>query len=576
MTKNPRILAPQQATLHAVAAAVLLAATGGASAVQIDTDNPDLKMRWDNTVRYNLGTRIESQDPRILASPSYDESDAKFGKGAIVTNRLDLLSEFDLNYASRFGARISGAAWYDHAYRNPAVTSPAAGGRIPTSYFNDEYNNTVRRFVHGPSGEILDAFGWANFNAGEIPVNVKLGRHTVVWGEGLLIGGHAISYSQAPVDGVKAVTSPGIETKEVFLPLTQLSMKAQLTPKVSVMGQYFLEWKPTRVPNGGTYLMGADTSPNVDRLGIAPGVAATRGENREPDDRGNYGLGLRWDEEAIESTLGFYFRKFDDYNPETGIQFTGFRQLVPGNPATTVPSAFRFVYPQDVKLFGMSLARSIGPVSFGAELSYRKNAHLNSATTYGPANDTGARGNTIHAVMNGVYLLPKTPVWDSGSLIAELAFSHLDKVTANPQLYRGVGSPACVRAGTGSGGVPAAAGNVSDTCSTRNFAQLAVSFTPQYLQLLPSLDVGIPMTLNYGLKGTAPTGGGGFEKLLTWSIGVNATYASAHEFSLRYSDIKVPSKYNAAGTTLIGGNSLGSTLGATDRGWLVFTYKTSF
>jgi hypothetical protein len=124
--------------------------------------------------------------------------------------------------------------------------------------------------------------------------------------------------------------------------------------------------------------------------------------------------------------------------------------------------------------------------------------------------------------------------------------------------------------------VPAALGDRTDTCSTKNFTQLAVSFAPQYIQLFPSWDVTVPMALNVGLKGTAPTGGGGFEKLMTWSIGINATYASAHDFSLRYSDISVPGKYNAAGTTLIGGNSLGSSLGATDRGWLVFTYKTSF
>jgi hypothetical protein len=54
------------------------------------------------------------------------------------------------------------------------------------------------------------------------------------------------------------------------------------------------------------------------------------------------------------------------------------------------------------------------------------------------------------------------------------------------------------------------------------------------------------------------------------------TYSVRHEFTLRYADIKVPTKYNAAGTSVIGGNSSGSTIGATDRGWLVFTYKTSF
>jgi hypothetical protein len=576
MTTRPKLRGAKHAAVRAIATAAMIAAAGGACAVQIEVDNPDIKLRWDNTLRYTLGTRVESQDPRILASPSYDESDAKFGKGSVVTNRLDLLSEFDLNYAGRFGARVSAAAWYDNAYDDHGVTTPAAGGVIPTSYFGNAYNDKVSRYVNGPSAEFLDAFAWSNFNLGEVPVNVKLGRHTVVWGEGLLIGGHAISYGQAPVDGVKAVTSPGIETKEVFLPLNQLSFKAQLTSNVSVMGQYFLEWKPTRVPNGGTYLMGADTSPNVDRLGFAAGLAANQVAALTPGNTGNWGLGLKWDVDAIASTLGFFYRKFNDYNPETGIQFTSFTQLVPGNAATTVPTAFRFVYPQDVKLIGASLARSIGPVSFGAEVSLRQNAHLNSKTTYGPTENTGARGDTLHMVANGVYLLPKTPVWDSGSLIVELAYSRLQKITANESLYRGEGYAGCIKSGTGSGGVPAAPGDRTDACSSKQFAQMAISFTPQYLQLFPSWDVTVPVAINYGLKGTAPTGGGGFEKLLTWSVGLGAVYATKHELSLRYSDISVPGKYNAAGTTLIGGNSLSSSLGATDRGWLVFTYKTSF
>lgn len=576
MTKRLESRGRPRAALSAVAAAVMAVAAGQAGAFQVELGNPDLKMRWDNTVRYNLGTRIEAQDKRILASPSYDESNAKFSKGDIVTNRIDLLSEIDFSYAGRLGVRVSAAAWYDNAYGDRSVSSPAAGGAIPTSYYGNTYNNEVKRYVNGPSAEFLDAFVWSNFNLGEVPVNVKLGRHTVVWGEGLLIGGHAISYSQAPVDGVKAVTSPGIETKEVFLPISQLSFRAQLTDKLSLAGQYFLEWKPTRVPNGGTYLMGADTSPNVDRLGIGAGIAADRVAARTPGDTGNWGLGLKWDVDAINSTVGLFYREFNDYNPETGIQFTSFRQLVPGNPATTVPATFRFVYPQKQKLIGASLARRLGPVSFGAEVSLRQNAHLNSRTTYLPNENTGARGDTLHLIANGIYLLPKTPVWDSGSLIVELAHSRLQKITANENLYRGEGYAGCIKSGTGSGGVPAAPGDRSDACSTKNFTQLAVSFTPQYIQLFPSWDVTVPMTLNVGLSGTAPTGGGGFEKLMIWSIGLNATYASAHEFSLRYSDIRVPGKYNAAGTTLIGGNSLGSSLGATDRGWLVFTYKTSF
>jgi hypothetical protein len=548
----------------ALFAAVAVVCSSGAMAFEVDTGNPDVTIRWDNTVRYNLGARMEGQDSRIMNSTSYDESDAKFGKHKIVTNRLDLFSEVDLNYKSMVGARMSASAWYDKAYSDHSVTSPAGG---TTSYFNNQYNSTVSRYVNGPSGEILDAFAWSNFNLGQVPVNVKLGRHAIVWGEGLFIGAHAISYSQAPVDGQKAVGSPGIETKELFLPVDQLSFKAQVTNDITIAGQYALEWKPTRAPNGGAYLTGADTAPNVDRLS----ATLLKTDAQQPKNSGNWGLSARMNVEAINSTVGLYYREFNDYSPETALQIlTG--------------TSFRFNYPQDVKLVGASFARAIGPVSFGSEVSYRMNGSLNSKSTFSnyagmDLKDTGARGDTLHAVVNGVYLLPKTALWDTGSVAAEMAYSRLQRVTANEALYRGAGNmvtatPGGALACTKVGAPANTPGDKTDYCSTRDFYQMAVSFAPQYLGILPSWDLTLPMSLNYGIRGVAASGSGGAEGVMTWSIAANMVYQTKHEFTLRYSDSRAPSKYDA--TKLIGGGASGGALGATDRGWLVFTYKTSF
>ena len=573
--------APSQAAVHMIAAAAALVATSGAHALELDTGNPDFKVRADATVRYNLGVRTEAQDQRLLNFATTDEGNAKFGRGDIVSNRLDLLGELDLNYKGIFGARISAASWYDHAYRDRSVSSPAGQA---TSYNNNRFNDQVNRFVHGPSGEVLDAFVWSNFDLGSVPVNVKLGRHTVLWGEGMFIGAHAISYGQSPVDGVKAVSSPGIETKETFLPINQLTFKAQVTDKLSLAGQYALDWKSTRVPYAGTYLMGADNAPGVDRFALTPCnpalgpyscLAMANTAAKTSGDK-NWGLSARLDVDAIDSTLGAYYRQFNDTNPETGIQLTSFAPVsAPYNAilGAALPSTFRFVYPAATKLWGLSLSKSVGPVSVGSEVSWRKNAHLNSVASY-TSTSTGATGDTFHAVVNGTYGLPKTPLWDTGTLIGELAYSRLLKVTGNEQLYRGVGYAGCVRLGTS--GATAQPGDVTDTCSTKNYWELALRFTPQYLGVLPSLDVSVPVTVSYGLKGSAATGGGGFEGLLKWSIGIAATYASKHEFSLTYADMSVPTKYNAAGTAAIGGNALNSSVGATDRGRLFFTYKTSF
>ena len=94
-----------------------LAAAGSASAVEINTGNPDVVLRWDNTIRVNLANRVEDQDASILDSPNFDDGDRNFDTG-MVSERIDLLSELDFVYKRSLGFRVSAAGWYDAAYEN--------------------------------------------------------------------------------------------------------------------------------------------------------------------------------------------------------------------------------------------------------------------------------------------------------------------------------------------------------------------------------------------------------------------------------------------------------------------------
>ncbi|PHR83405.1 MAG: hypothetical protein COA59_12520 [Colwellia sp.] len=545
---------PQPLSVLAVTIAAI-SSIGSVQAAQIETGNPNLVVRWDNTVRYNLGVRTEKQDKRLLANSIFDDGDGKFDKGDIITNRLDILSELDVDYDQRFGFRLTAALWYDNAYNNDSLPE---GTDSP--YRSGRYSNQVSRFINGPSGEILDAFVWSNFEIGDALVNVKLGKHSILWGEGLFLGMHSISYSQAPVDGVKAVSSPGIEIKEVFLPINQLSFKAQVSDNLTLMGQYALEWKPFRTPYPGTYLMGADFAPGADQYNFAPGVNASVLKPREPKEGKNWGLGLKWNADAIDSDIGFYYREFDDVIPESGVLLSFTDQA---NPFTY---SFQSPYADDVSIYGLSLGTSIGPVSVGSELSYRKNGHLNSSTSYVTAlgYDTGARGNTWHTVVNGVYLLPNTSFWDTGSFVAEIGYSRLDKITKNKELYRGEGYDACVNANE----------DASDGCSTDDFFQIAFKFTPEYLQIIPGWDLKLPISLNAGISGNAASGSAGNEDAVSWSVAAAGLYLNEYEFTLRYADRSADTKY--VNDVAVGGNGSKSTLGVTDRGYLNFTFKVAF
>jgi len=535
-----------------VLAELALGQGGSAWAASFDLPNPDYRLRWDNTVRYNLGMRTEGQDDRIMNNPNYDESDGKFDKGDIVTNRVDILTELDFAYRKEWGARLSASGWYDQAYHDNDVHSNVAG--YQTSYENDRYSSETKRYAEGPSGEILDAFLWKNFRLGDTTVNVKAGRHTNYWGEGLLFGAHAISYSQAPLDGAKAVTSPGIETKEVFLPIGQISAKSQVTENLTLAGQYFYEWDYTRIPYGGTYFGAADPFfEGPDRLPVAPGFSFKREDSKFGRDSGNWGVMAKYDVEALQSTFGVYYRQFDDYQP----------WLAPQVSAAT--GSYRLVYPRNVKLIGLSVSTVLDTVSVGSEISYRKGGALN-AVGVDEADDEGPRGNSYHFVANAVYGVPRNFIAPNATLVAEFAYSHLDKVTDHKELYLGDNTANCIDPRKGTPG----SGDESDGCSTRDYAAIAVNYTPQYLSVFPSWDLTVPLTVNYGLDGNAATAGGGNEGALTWSAGVNFTYAQRYEFGLRYADSDAQSK-NLPGNN-IGGNGA---VGGTDRGWLAFTFKTS-
>ena len=66
---------------------------------------------------------------------------------------------------------------------------------------------------------------FGGFDLGNVPVSLKAGRHTLYWGESLFLGGnlHGIAYAQNPLDLQKGFATPGVEAKELFRPLNQLS-----------------------------------------------------------------------------------------------------------------------------------------------------------------------------------------------------------------------------------------------------------------------------------------------------------------------------------------------------------------
>ncbi len=532
----------------AVAAAF---ASSQAMAFKIDVGNSDIDLRWDNTVKYNAGWRMEGRDRTLADTPTLHGSEYKFDKGDLVTNRVDVLTEFDLVYQGRHGFRVSGAAWYDAAYDDKVKGNPIYGGA--SAYPGGRYTNNIKRaYMH--SGELLDAFVFSGFDIGSVPVNFKVGRHTLYWGESLFTPIHGVSYSQSPADFRKASATPGIEAKELFLPLNQISAQAQVTDTVSVAAQYYLEWDSYRLSDGGTYLGTFDAlfARGTNLMGLPYEGNRKHGRYGVPDDRGSWGVNVRMSPEWLGGTLGVYYRNFDDKLPAVLLD----------------PNTFTLhnAYAEDVRLFGLSLSKNIAGISYGAELVYRQDTALN--TGFMP---DLAIGNTWHALGNMVAFIGKTPVFDSATFMAELTYSKLDKVKSGSRAnFNHVDYAGC------------SSGRKRDGCSTDDAWGISLGFTPLWYEALPGIDVSMPISYNVGLSGNSPAPGGGNEGAGSWSFGLSFDYKANYKFDIAYTDY-FGNYYSAPsggmpvgiGPAVLGGTNGNNAL-LNDRGWLSMTFKTTF
>jgi hypothetical protein len=546
------------AQLNAVAAAAMLAlACGGAQAFEFDTGNPDLSVRWDNTVRANYGVRVEERDSKIGNDVRADEGDFRFDKDDAVAKRVDLLSELDVVYQKRYGFRVSGAGWYDGAYDGKSRTNPAFA--TVGSYVGNNYSPYTKRFYRGGSGEVLDAFVFGGFGVGDVPVQAKLGRHTLYWGESLFLGGHlhSISYSQNPLDLQKGFATPGSEAKELFRPLNQVSAQAQLSDTLSIAGQYMLEWEAARYPEGGTYLGPVDFVFNgPDRQFLGGGLFATRGNAFEPDQRnGEFGLSARWSPKALDGTIGFYYRRFADKLPQV---------------LRTAPTQYNLIYADSVDLYGVSLAKNIAGISWGAEVSQRRNTPLFSQVLTGPviarpqAGETGgARGDTWHALINAAGVISKTAVFDAATWIAEVQWSQWSKVRSGANFFNALGFSA---------NCSGANADKWNGCVTKDYVGASLGFTPTWYQVFPGVDLSAPVTYALGLSGNAATVFGGNEGLGNYTVGLGADVQQKYRFDLKYIDFV--GRYKDNGTAVTQTNGLTTYL--KDRGFVSLTFKTTF
>lgn len=555
----------RRATAVSIAVLSLFSWAGAANAFQFDT-NPDWEIHWDNTIAYNLGMRAQGINPGIGNNPLLSESEYKFAHaGDIVTNRVSDLTEFDAVFRNDFGFRISASLWKDFAYgggvrNNPGEAAPGIPYTALNSYANNQFSSYTRRY-YMQGAELLDAFVFKNFAIAGQPGSIKVGRLTQYWGNALIFGSQGINYGQNASDGIQGAATPGTQAKQLAIPRAQILFETQLNPTMSVAAQYFFEYMPSRFPEGGTYL-GTNgfvfNGPNLLQGSIP------RGNDVMPNNgfHNDFGLKYTWSPNWLSGgTMGFYYRNLTETNPWV---------LLGVNPATGATN-YHLAYASNVHLYGFSLDKQIGDYSTGLEISYRQNTALNSGLGPLPSDlsgQEGARGDTINVIANVVAGLTRSPLWQTGTAMAEVAFTQKTATTRNAALYNGVGNTA-----------ECTTGNKWSGCSTNNSVGVAVSFDPQWLQVWPGVDLDMPLFVEYGVWGNTPSTNGTFQGELIYTAGLHALIQQKYNVTLQYNGYHA---HTSGGMTSFGPGGPQYYAGGNgpffynDKGWISLTLSAQF
>lgn len=461
-----------------------------------------MDLRWDNTLRYSNAIRVSPQSGALLANANADDGDRNFASG-LVSNRIDLESKLDLALGD-FGFHASAAGWYDTVYHDRTDNrSQATYNATPVS--SSSFAPAVRD-LEGQYAELDDAFVYGSFDIESMPASVRLGRQTVLWGESLFYDANSIASAQAPTDYTRTITGQSSYATNVYLPVTQLSLTAQPLPDVSITAYSHFGARPSRQPGDGSYFSYVDfLGPGADRLFLPSGQYLLRRADGKVSADGQYGVALRTSIDDMD--IGFYVLQYNATDPQI------MTMASPGGLDPTMAGSYKLVYPKDIALLGASASTSLDEGTIAAEISLRRNAPLLAYPRgAGITPDSGSasyldyylKGDLLHVQASAQLPIATTDTWDSANVSMEIA---ADDVTG-------------------------LSGDASATSLERFAMKARLLFEPRYFQVLPNLDLTVPMGVGYNLTGRsfnyyAQNGGTG-----DFEIGVSALYQSVWKASL--------------------------------------------
>ncbi len=547
------------------------------------------------------------------ASPNADNGRLNFDKGDVISNPYKGLSELELEYG-QVGMRVSAKYWYDHQLET-------RNGR-----FNDFDDSGFPNQARFKGFSWLDSYVFGSTEVAGHALDARFGSQVLSWGESTFIQGGINSIN--PIDQ-SAFNRPGVDIKEGLLPVEMLQASVGLAQGLSIEGFYQLNWRPTVIDGCGTFFALTDalqpgcgpivSSPLIGEaeqlngtgnpVPVGANMAVQRTADNLPSDAGQFGLALRYYADWLNDTeFGLYAMNYHsrlvyvsgtsaDYSklaigtPTDQANFFSGR-YVAGLPVFIHGANYNAVYPEDIRLYGVSFNTSLeSGLALSGEVSYRPNLpvqinvnDLLAATLLQASNPAtglllpGGSSNSanFNQEVPGYTRLPVTQAQvtlthffnqvlgaDQMKLVGELGYVHvanLDALRYGRSSALGPGTPV-------GGGACNSSPLVTNKYCTDNGFVTANSWGYRlvgqldYSDLIPAVVISPSLAFRHDVDGYSYQPAGPFEEgQMATTLGLQAVYQD------RY-------KANASWTSFFGSNDYST---VDDRDYLALSVSMSF
>lgn len=271
---------PKNATLKLAITSALVATHGLSNAAGSFEGPVGIEGRWAMEVTVGASMRTKDADESLVfignggtaSSGTVDDGNLNYNKGDVINAVAKAVGELELK-KDNVGVFLRAKAFSDfHNKSNKVQHGSSANGYRPNEALNDDGFEKGTKFE---DAQFLDTYVFADFEPLGKPLTVKLGNQVVTWGEALFVLGGVNQYSNFDA---AALRRPGVQLKEVFLPLPQIYANIQATDELSLESFIQLNHEKVVIDGCGTFFSPADLlNCNFQGSPVNPGVLAVGG-----------------------------------------------------------------------------------------------------------------------------------------------------------------------------------------------------------------------------------------------------------------------------------------------------------